>query len=135
MTVTADIINCAISGNTSTSGGYGGIYALGGSVVTVTNTILWNTSAPYELGKGLGAIITATYSNINGGYVGTGNINADPLFVDDTNANLLLRDYHLSIITSPCVDTGTATGAPATDRDGDARPIGGGIDIGSDEAF
>lgn len=35
---------------------------------------------------------------------------------------------------SPCIDTGTATDAPATDLDGDARPRGAGFDVGPDEA-
>lgn len=35
---------------------------------------------------------------------------------------------------SPCIDAGTATEAPSFDLDGDARPLGGGIDIGADEA-
>ncbi|MFN0249980.1 MAG: choice-of-anchor Q domain-containing protein [Kofleriaceae bacterium] len=34
---------------------------------------------------------------------------------------------------SPCIDAGTATDAPATDFDGDARPAGLGVDVGHDE--
>jgi hypothetical protein len=41
--------------------------------------------------------------------------------------------YHL-MAGSPMIDAGTATEAPATDIDGDARPNGGGIDIGADES-
>jgi hypothetical protein len=36
-------------------------------------------------------------------------------------------------MSSPCVDTGTATGAPSTDIDYQTRPQGAGFDIGSDE--
>ncbi len=52
-----------------------------------------------------------------------GNIDADPLFVGGD-------DLHLTA-ASPCVDSGTCTGAPATD--GDPRPTGTGCDIGADE--
>lgn len=40
--------------------------------------------------------------------------------------------WHISD-TSPCLDTGTDTDAPATDFEGDARPAGKAIDIGHDE--
>lgn len=41
-------------------------------------------------------------------------------------------DYHVSA-TSPALDSGTATDAPPTDYEGQARPIGPGVDIGADE--
>ena len=62
-----------------------------------------------------------------------GNISADPLFVDPAAANLHLRPG------SPAVDTGLNAGAPATDIDGDPRPLDGNgdgvvvVDIGADE--
>jgi hypothetical protein len=62
-----------------------------------------------------------------------GNISADPLFVDATGGNFHIRQ-------GPAVDAGTNTGAPATDIDGDTRPIDGNgdgvaiVDIGADEA-
>jgi hypothetical protein len=54
----------------------------------------------------------------------SGNIEGDPL-ADAT--------WHLST-GSPCIDTGTATDAPAGDLDGEARPKGAAHDIGPDEA-
>jgi hypothetical protein len=41
-------------------------------------------------------------------------------------------DFHLSP-TSPALDAGTASGAPAEDLDGDPRPVGAGYDIGAYE--
>jgi hypothetical protein len=41
-------------------------------------------------------------------------------------------DFHL-LPTSPAVDAGTSAGAPPTDLDGNARPVGAGIDIGAYE--
>src|SRR5262249_53710338 len=52
---------------------------------------------------------------------------ASSLFV-----NAAGNDYHLSA-TSPAIDTGTATSAPATDFDGNPRPQGAGYDIGAYE--
>lgn len=41
-------------------------------------------------------------------------------------------DLHLTA-TSPCIDQGTSAGAPATDADGNPRPVGNGFDIGAYE--
>ena len=54
------------------------------------------------------------------------NISSDPRFVDYPT------DLHLTA-ASPCIDRGTATGAPATDGDGQPRPFGSGFDIGAYE--
>ena len=70
----------------------------------------------------IGASPVVTYCDINLGttvYPGTGNINADPMFVDQANG-----DFHLQQ-GSPCIDAGdnSAPGLPATDIDGDNRRI------------
>jgi hypothetical protein len=52
-------------------------------------------------------------------------ISLDPLFAS-------ADDYHL-IHLSPCVDAGTADGAPPFDIDGDTRPLRAGYDMGADE--
>ncbi len=58
------------------------------------------------------------YSNIQGGWPGTGNIDADPLFVDPVNG-----DYHL-LAGSPCIDGADNIAVPVgidTDLDGNPR--------------
>jgi hypothetical protein len=112
-TASAIITNCTISNNDFYSGPT--------SFPTLSNSILWGDNSGIE-----GSPIV-TYSNIQDGYPGTGNISEDPLFVGT-------GDYHLNA-GSPCIDTGTSIGAPGFDIDGDSRPQGGGYDMGSDEYF
>lgn len=45
----------------------------------------------------------------------------------------MLDANHRLMAGSPAIDMGVATDAPSVDRDGDARPAGGGYDIGADE--
>lgn len=79
-----------------------------------------------------------TYSNIQGGWFGTGNIDNNPLFVDAQNGNYRLGP------SSPCIDAGNGSMAPVLDKDGNHRydypnvqNTGGGIpnitDIGAYE--
>ena len=67
-----------------------------------------------------------SFSIVQGGYSGYGNMNKDPLFVG-------LGDfYHLSD-KSPAINRGTGKQAPEIDIDGDKRPEGKRVDIGADE--
>ncbi|MBN1676593.1 MAG: right-handed parallel beta-helix repeat-containing protein [Kiritimatiellae bacterium] len=108
------LLNNTILANTAADGG--GVYASPSSSPTITNCILW------ENGDDL-ANCLATYSCIEDGDAGDGNIATDPA---------LYADAHIQG-RSPCIDAGTSIGAPTTDRDGEARPAGAGIDIGADE--
>ncbi len=116
------IINCTIAGNTA-SGSSGGGVSCNDSSPKITNAIIWGNSPSQLPSSGL----TVTYSDVEGGYTGTDNIASDPQFVDSDNG-----DYHLQD-SSPCIDAGTSTGAPSDDIDGNERPMGEGVDMGSDE--
>ena len=70
------IINCTIYGNSTPSEG-DGIYCLKSSPYIV-NTILWEN----ELFTAPGSNPKLSYCNIQAGYPGLGNIEADPLFLD-----------------------------------------------------
>jgi hypothetical protein len=94
--------NCTIGGNSAVDAG-GGIY--NGGVLTVINSIIWGNGVEISNNK----TCTVSYSDVQGGYAGTGNINADPLFVNTAGG-----DYHLQT-NSPCIDAGTSDDAPTTD--------------------
>lgn len=66
---------------------------------TFNNNILWNNAAR-EVLVDSGATASITYSDIQGGYDGEGNIDDYPMLVDSANGN-----YHL-LAGSPCIDTG-----------------------------
>jgi len=127
------ITNCTIVENLG-----GGIY---GSRPTVTNSIIYfNGNAISESNA------TITYSDVQGSWPGTGNIDADPLFAslywissDSTETG----DYHLKSeagrwdpdsqtwvqdnVTSPCIDKGD----PASTIGDEPSPNGGVINMGA----
>ena len=131
--------NCAFTGNRAVANG-GGVSgstlaqctltgnsaAAGGAAETST---LYNCIAYYN----------AAFSepNCNGGTLsyscstplppGPGNIDRDPLFVDDAGGNFRLA------YGSPCIDAGTSVGAPTNDIEGTARPCGIEVDMGAYE--
>jgi hypothetical protein len=119
------VINCTFSGNAAELAGAAIFVHETASSVVVTNCILWDDADVPEFG-GYGPR-TVSYSCVQGGHSGTGNINAAPLFVDAPSSDLHLQ------AGSPCIDTGTDAGAPDTDIEGVARPLGLGVDMGAYE--
>lgn len=107
----AALENVTITGNTSSNGG--GINCDNSNVFLI-NSILWNNSIQ-EILLGSGSV-TATYSDIQGGWAGTGNIDIDPLFVNAGSGN-----YHLQY-NSPCIDAGDPTSP--LDPDGTIADMG-----------
>ncbi|MCK5050229.1 MAG: T9SS type A sorting domain-containing protein [Candidatus Cloacimonetes bacterium] len=92
----------------------GGILCFDNSSPSLINSIMWDDS-PEEISIASGSV-TATYSDIEGGWTGTGNINSDPLFINAGNG-----DYHLQS-TSPCIDAGDP--ASTLDPDGTRADMG-----------
>ncbi|MGA1869461.1 MAG: right-handed parallel beta-helix repeat-containing protein [bacterium] len=113
------IANCTITQNSADTAG-GGMYCNESSPI-ITNCIIWdNAPDGIHLHESFPAV---TYSDIQGGYSGTGNLDIDPLFV-----NPGLKDYHLHT-DSPCID---AAGTNAVldilsykDKDNRIRPLDG----------
>ena len=120
------ITNCTFSNNTASSYG-GGMRNWGAaSQPIVTNCIFWGNTATTgpQIDDNTGAATTLSYSDIQGGWTGSGtnNINADPCFVDSDSTNLRL------LHTSPCIDVGNnadVSGGVTTDLDGRDRFVDG----------
>jgi parallel beta-helix repeat protein len=145
------VTNCTFSGNDADDGG-GGMYNEHFSSPTVTNCtfsdnsggmynynsydspmvincIFWDNT-PYEIYNSGYGYPTVTYSCVQGGYSGTGNIDSDPLFVDQAN-----DDFHLTFL-SPCRGSGDNTAVTELyDFEGDPRVCQGTVDIGADECY
>ena len=108
------LTNCTVSGNTASYSGSGGIVS-GGGTITLTNDIIYGDTGG-EIYNDQSALPIISFSDIKGGYAGTGNIDADPKFVNAATGDLHLQPG------SACLGAGTATGAPAADKDGNPRP-------------
>ena len=99
------IINCTIAENTASEEG-----TLRYCDAEITNCVIWNNS------PGSFYICSLpTYSCFVGGSIGTGNIDANPLF-----ANEAIGDYRL-LPGSPCLDAGCDAGV-YKDIEGNVRP-------------
>ncbi len=131
------IIQCTLVWNTAKISG-GAIAAESSNrIAAVRNSILWRNQASsgselalLDSGGQSGAMVSVSFSTVAGGraatYVepassllwGSGNVIADPRFV-----NLSSGDLHL-LDGSPCIDAGAVSALPpgvVTDQDGNAR--------------
>jgi len=95
---------------------YEGHEGQGGGSATVVNCIVWGNGSALDLDTL--STVTVTYSDIEGGWDGEGNIDADPLFRTPQSGIYRLLEESL------CVDTGTPVGAPDKDIRGVSRPHG-----------
>ena len=104
--------NVTITDNIASTGG--SIYCIGESNPSLMNCILWNNT-PQEIYIQSGSI-TVNYSDIEGGWTGIENINANPLFVNPAS-----EDYHITV-NSPCINAGDPTSP--LDPDGTRADMG-----------
>ena len=125
------VSNSTIVGNWADANG-GGIYGN----PTITNSIVWGNNCPNE--PQISGVPNISYSNVQSGWLGEGNIDTDPCFADPNNG-----DYHLKSQagrwdanegrwtkdegTSPCIDAGD----PKSPIGLEPFPNGGIINMGS----
>ena len=115
---TITLTSCTITGNAATSSG-GGVDNFNGNTssatITLTNNVIYGDIGG-EVFNFANTPAIVSYCDVQGGYSGTGNIDADPLFVNAATGDLHLKPG------SPCLGAGTSNGAPATDKEGNMRP-------------
>ena len=128
------LVNCTFSGNSADWAG-GGIFNGYDSSPALTNCILWGDTPEEIFNNDEASVPAVSYSDIQGGYTGEGNIDESPLLVDPANG-----DFHLHPC-SPCIDAGDNEAAhlPEYDFEGDDRILDGDgdgtatVDMGVDE--
>ncbi len=147
--------NCTFVGNRGWPNTIGRFSALSLPVAEMSQCIVWDGPDPFTRSPMFPPQIGLTYSNVQGGYPGEGNVDVDPLFVDpghwdsndtpeDVNDDVWVTgDYHLKSqaghwdraietwvfdeITSPCVDAGD----PNAPLGAEPFPNGGCVNLGA----
>jgi hypothetical protein len=111
------LANVTFYGNMGTTGG--GMSNSSSNNITMANAILWGNTPDQIFNSSSTPMVT--YSDVQGGYTGTGNLNADPQFVrnpspggdgqwgtpDDDYGDLRLQ------LTSPAIDAGDNAAVPS----------------------
>lgn len=116
------VLNCTLADNTAAAAGGAIFNDTAPHQLTITNSILYY-NLPHQIYDAGPGDLTVTYSLIEGGWAGTGNITDTPLFG---------AAYQL-LPGSPGVDDADTSAAPATDLLGVSRPQGDEADMGAYE--
>ncbi len=102
------LLNVTVASNLATDAG-GGIDALGTCNANIVNSIFWNNMPESIGGEGSPAV---TYSDIQGGWPGEGNIDAWPEFVNGPVGGYYLSQIAAGqLLDSPCVNAGNDAAA------------------------
>lgn len=128
------LVNCTLSGDSALTGR--GIYNTGAASPTITNSIIWEGSSSISNNAGSGSSVT--YSTVQGGYSGTGNISSNPQFLNPLpagSAPTANGNYQLNSC-SPAIDAGINSAIfISTDLAGRPRLNGTIIDQGAYEYY
>ena len=113
------VLQCTIAANTAEKGG--GVYNISRSYPAIINSILWGNGTSID--TVLGGRPTVSYSLVQGGWTGTGNLAADPQFV--------INGFSL-MASSPAIDAGSDAAAAGllTDLESQPRKQGLHVDMG-----
>ncbi|MAE69745.1 MAG: hypothetical protein CME06_04660 [Gemmatimonadetes bacterium] len=93
----ATLVNCTVVEGLSPSGP--AVLAARDAMLNIESSILW-ANDPVQIGADPSASVEVDWSDVEGGFAGEGNIDADPLFHSGLHVDYLLRPL------SPCVDAG-----------------------------
>ncbi len=115
--------NTVADNQATTDGRASGVNCFTSPALTVRNNIVFAGIGP----DALDGNCAWTFSNVEGGVTGAGNINADPMFESAATGN-----FHI-VSGSPVIDIADPTSDEIIDFDGDDRPLGDGYDMGADE--
>lgn len=151
------VVNCLLAGNSSSLGAGGGLGVTSGGSVTVANTtiadntavqggagiwvnvstvsvinsIVWGNAPDTFLLAG-GGTAQVSYSDVEGGFTGEGNLNVNPDFTGTD------PEFYALLESSQCIDAGnpdtTGLGLPEFDLAGNPRIANGIVDMGGYEA-
>jgi hypothetical protein len=134
------LTNCTFAANSARDGSataFNSMGQIGQSTAWLINCILWDVGE--EIWINDQSNLNISYSDIRGGWSGTGNIDADPLFADPNGPDDIPGndDDNLRIAPSSlCVDAGDPNYAPEPskkDMDGNRRLASGCVDMGAYE--
>ena len=123
----ATLVNCTFTENSAGSGRAVGCDTDG--LIDLTSCILWDGGA--EVWYAGGSTVTILYSDVYGGWSGTGNLDDDPQFVDADGLDGIsgTEDDDLRLTAdSPCIDAGDPAYVPDpedVDLDGNPRLLDG----------
>ena len=132
------LANVTFSQNDAVSGG--GLYNFFDSDPILVNCILWENTADQIFNyddPAQPSSTTVTYSNIQGGHIGVGNIDTNPFFIDpdgpDSSPGTTDDNLRLSVV-SRAIDAGNnAAVFVSQDLDGNPRIVNGTVDMGAYE--
>ena len=123
------LTNVTFSGNSAPTGGAIGDVGAGSNPI-IKNSILWgNTPATVYNSSGT---TTITYSIVEGGYAGTGNLNLDPL-LQPLADNGGFTQTMAFVWDSPAMNSADTATCAAADQRGIPRPQGEACDMGAYE--
>jgi len=122
------LVNVTISGNASNAGG--ALYNDDNSNPSIINSILYGDTGG-EIYNNSGTAVV-TYSIVQDGYPGTGNLDADPLLGTLKNNGGFTQTMEL-MPGSPAIDAGDDASCPSKDQRGVSRPQGAHCDMGAYE--
>jgi predicted outer membrane repeat protein len=125
------LTNCTLVGNSA--GRLGGAVCGESANTILANCILWGNSHGQIAGD-----VSASYSDVEGGWPGEGNIDANPYFADPSNGDFHLKSkvgrwdpysetWLQDVLTSPCIDAGD----PNCSCGGELWPSGKCINMGA----